>query len=154
MNCKKHRQGCKPELHLSRKNRGSCTKDALALHESIFQFYYHMKDVTIGNEVRPGKSCWNDFVKKSKQVKIILLPSKSSHCFRKHLLYQYVQRNSCTETMKMEILEAQCLHRGFIISVTYIPKKSIQCVTVGERTSGWKGCILRKTTGWPTESIS
>ena len=48
------------------------------------------------------------------------------------------------------ILEAQCLHRGFIISMTYIPKKNTQCVKVGERTSGWKGCVYIGKDNWVT----
>ena len=77
------------------------------------------------------------------------MSSAPSCCVRKHFFYQYVQRNSYTETMKIEILEAQCLQRGFIISMAYIPEESIQCVQFGERTSGWKEYILnKKTNNW------
>ena len=148
-------------LYLSRKNRGlSCTKDSqaffqcadLVLHVYLFQFHYHLKYVTVGNEVRLGKSWWNDFVKKIK------IGRDHLSVFRTILLFletftlsvctkEFPYRNNENGNTRSIVFAERVYKFNGIYS-----KKSTQYVKVGERTSGWTK--KKKKIGWPTESIS
>ena len=99
--------------------------------------------MTVGNEVRLGKLCWND-LKKIKihrdhlaafRIILLLLDTLTLSVCTKEFLYRNSENGNTWSTMFTD----RIYHFN-----AYIPKKSTQCVKVGERTSGWKRYILER----------
>ena len=87
-----------------------------------------MKHVSVDNKVRLGKSCWNYFIKKSKLAEINSLHSESSYGFRKHLHFQFVQRNSYTKRSKWKHSKHNFCREGLLFEWQLFPRKLLMHV--------------------------